>query len=304
MEEEKNIFKAGYVAIVGEPNVGKSTLLNAFLGQKVSIVARKPQTTRQRVIGILSRADAQIIFLDTPGFLKPKYLLHKEMVKHAEYAVADADIVLAMVAPGRNMESADDVLKRLVPLCRGKVVLLAVNKIDVLEASTISQTVDQFAHSSAFNEIVPISALRGDNVTRLVEMLIHHLPQHEPFYPSDIVSQHPERFFAAEFIREQVFEHYQEEIPYATAVEISEFKERDGGKIFIAADILVERESQKGILIGRKGAALKKIGVAARKMIEEFLQHEVYLDLRVKVRERWRESESMIRRLGYHSDKG
>ncbi len=303
MEEGKSIFKAGYVAIVGEPNVGKSTLLNTLLGQKISIVARKPQTTRQRVTGILSRADAQIIFLDTPGFLKPKYLLQKEMVKHAELALQDADVVLAMIAPGRHGTFDDNMAERVLPYCSTKPVLLALNKIDKIEPAAVTLTVDAIAQKAHFNDIIPISALRGENVDRLLQSLIRRLPVHEHYYPPDIVSHHPERFFVAEFIREQVFEQFREEIPYATAVEIGEFKERDGGKIFIAADILVERESQKGILIGRKGEALKKTGVAARKVIEHFLQHEVFLELRVKVKEKWRESELMMRRLGYHSDK-
>jgi GTP-binding protein Era len=302
MEEERNTFKAGYVAIVGEPNVGKSTLLNAFLGQKVSIVARKPQTTRQRVTGILNREDAQIIFLDTPGFMKPKYRLHQEMLKHAQLAIEDADVVLSMIAPGRTGHIDDEMQERLLPITSRKTVLLAVNKIDVLGPSELSLAIDPLAQRNIFKKIVPISALRGDNVAMLLQSLIEYLPEHEPYYPADIVSKHPERFFAAEFIREQVFEQFREEIPYATAVEISEFKEQDGRKFFIAADILVERESQKGILIGRRGAALKKIGVESRKVIEDFLQHEVFLELRVKVREKWRENESIIRRLGYHSD--
>jgi GTP-binding protein Era len=303
MEEGKSLFRAGYVAIVGEPNVGKSTLLNAFLGQKVSIVARKPQTTRQRVTGILSSADAQIIFLDTPGFLKPKYLLHKEMVKHAERALKDADVVIVMIAPGQNGKFNGDVQESILRLTGNKPVFLALNKIDQVDPSAVSLAIDHVGAKGIFDEIIPISALKGDNVQRLLKSLIKHLPVHEQYYSPDIVSQHAERFFVAEFIREQVFEQFKEEIPYATAVEIGEFKERDGGKFFIAADILVERESQKGIVIGRGGGALKKIGVAARKVIEDFLQHEVFLELRVKVKEKWRESESMMRRFGYHSEK-
>ena len=169
MEEDQNIFKAGYVAIVGEPNVGKSTLLNSFLGQKVSIVARKPQTTRQRVTGILSRADAQIIFLDTPGFLKPKYRLHKEMVKHAELAIEDADVVLAMTVPGRTEESDHVMQERLLPFCREKAILLAINKIDTVEPAEVSTTIEYFVQKNIFKEIIPISALRGDNITKLIQ---------------------------------------------------------------------------------------------------------------------------------------
>ncbi len=286
---------------MGEPNVGKSTLLNAMLDQKISIVTNKPQTTRQRVLGIFSREDAQIIFLDTPGLLKPKYLLHKEMVKHAESALSDADIILVMTDAARKVELPEEVSLRVLPLCRTKPVFLVINKVDKVNKAELLPVIQTFVKENLFKEIIPISALKRDNLEDLLKTIIRYLPEHEPFYPKDIVSEYPERFFVAEFLREKLFEKYREEIPYSTAVEIREFKEREKGKILINADIIVERESQKGIVIGRKGEALKEIGTEARKEIENFLQHGVFLELHVKVREKWRDNESIIRQLGYHS---
>ncbi len=301
MEEAKTKYKAGYVAIVGEPNVGKSTLLNAMLDQKISIVTNKPQTTRQRVLGILSREDSQIIFLDTPGLLKPKYLLHKEMVKHAESALADADIILVMTYVDRKIELPEEVSMRILPLCKIKPVFLVINKVDKVNKAELLPIIQTFTKENQFKEIVPISALKRDNLDDLLKTIIKYLPEHEAFYPKDIVSEYPERFFVAEFLREKLFEKFREEIPYSTAVEIREFKERERGKILINADIIVERESQKGIVIGRKGEALKEIGTEARKEIEIFLQRGVFLELHVKVRDKWRENDSIIRQLGYHS---
>jgi len=301
MKENKNKYKAGYVAIVGEPNVGKSTLMNALLEQKISIVTNKPQTTRQRVLGILSREDAQIIFLDTPGLLKPKYLLHKEMVKSAESALADADIVIVMTQASRGTEIPSEVSERILPLCKTKPVILVINKADTVNKSELLPVIETFDKLGYFKEIVPVSALRHDNLNAIVQSLIQYTPEHDAFYPPDIISESPERFFVAEFIREQLFEKFSEEIPYSTAVEIREFKDRETGKTLINADIIVERDSQKGIIIGKMGEALKHVGISARIQIEEFLQRKVYLELHVKVKEKWRENEAILRQLGYHS---
>jgi GTPase len=301
MEEIKKKYKAGYVAIVGEPNVGKSTLLNALLDQKISIVTNKPQTTRQRVLGILSRDEAQIIFLDTPGLLKPKYLLHEEMVKHAESALADADIILVMNDAAKKAQLPEEVRIRILPLCKIKPVFLIINKADKVNKGELLPIIHTFSQEMQFKEIIPVSALKRDNLDAILKSIIHYLPEHEAFYSKDIVSEYPERFFVAEFIREQLFEKFREEIPYSTAVEIREFKEREKGKTLINADIIVERDSQKGIVIGKNGEALKHIGTEARREIETFLQHEVFLELHVKVREKWRENDTMLRQLGYHT---
>jgi len=303
MEILKPNHKAGYVAIVGEPNVGKSTLLNALLKQKISIVTNKPQTTRQRVLGILSIDDAQIVFLDTPGLLQPKYLLQKEMMKSVESALGEADIVLFMTQTSRGTELPIELSEHVLPLCKIKPVILLINKVDTINKADILPVIESFDKLNYFKEIIPISALQKDNIDAIVQSLIQYLPEHEAFYPADIVSESPERFFVAELIREQLFKKFSEEIPYSTAVEIREFKERETGKTLIRADIIVERDSQKGIIIGKNGEALKSIGTSARIQIEEFLQRAVFLELHVKVREKWRESEAMLRQLGYSSKK-
>lgn len=299
MSEQSKRFRAGYVAIVGEPNVGKSTLMNALLNQKISIVTKKPQTTRQRVLGILTHDDYQIIFLDTPGLLKPKYLLHEKMMSAAESALADADVVVVMTEVSKGSELPEEVARRVMHQKLGKPTLLVVNKVDTVRKEEILPVIDRFAKMEVFREIIPISALKQDNLSDLLKTIVGYLSEHEPFYPADIVSESPERFFVAEFIREKIFEQFREEIPYSTAVEIVEFKEREVGKTYINADIIVERDSQKGILIGQKGAALKRVGESARKEIELFLDRPVFLELHVKQRDKWRESEQWLKRFGY-----
>lgn len=296
-------YKAGYVAIVGEPNVGKSTLLNALLGQKISIVTRKPQTTRQRVLGILTTPASQMIFLDTPGLLDAKYLLQETMMRSASRALDDADVVLVLIEAAAA-DLPDKVRNRLEPLAKKKTLLLCLNKVDTAPREQVLPVLAQFAKSGLFREVIPISALKKENLDDLLKTINHYLPDHPAFYPEDAVSEQPERFFVAEIIREKIFEQFSEEIPYSTAVEIREFKDREEGKTYINADIIVERDSQKGILIGKKGAALKAIGQSARKDIEEFVGRQVFLELFVKVGEKWRSKESWMKRLGYESEKG
>lgn len=295
----EKIHKAGYVAIVGEPNVGKSTLLNALLDQKLSIVTSKPQTTRQQVLGILSTEESQIIFLDTPGLLRPQYLLHEKMLQSAEMALQDADIILVLTEVSRGDDLPAPVEEALSPFVGKKKIVLVINKVDTIHREQVLPLIDHFARSEKFSDIVPVSALRRENLDELLRTITGDLPVHPPFYPPDVVSEQPERFFAAELIREKIFEQFREEIPYSTAVDIVEFKEREEGKTYINADIIVERESQKAILIGRGGAALKKVGQQARVDIEQFIGRSVYLDLHVKVREKWREKENWLKRLGY-----
>jgi GTP-binding protein Era len=302
MSEAPAEFKAGYVAIVGEPNVGKSTLMNSLLNQKISIVTPKPQTTRQRVLGILSRDDAQVIFLDTPGLIKPKYLLQEKMVNSAESALNDADVIIVMTEVSRGSRLPIEVEKLVLQKHSSKPILLVINKVDGIYKPEILPSIAEFSKRSVFREVIPVSALKQDNLDDLMKTLLTYLPVHEPFYPTDIVSDSPERFFVAEFIREKVFDQFSEEVPYSTAVEIREFHEREEGKTFISADIVVERESQKGILIGAKGEALKTVGQAARLEIEAFLEHPVFLELRVKVREHWREREALLRNYGYSTN--
>ncbi len=299
MSDGVHEFKAGYVAIVGEPNVGKSTLMNALLKQKISIVTAKPQTTRQRILGILSTDEAQIVFLDTPGLIKPKYLLHEKMLSSAESALQDADIILVMTDISRGTHLPKEVEEIAVNKYSNKPRILVINKADTVYKPTILPTIAEFSQRGIFRDVIPISALKEQNLDDLLTTVLGYLPVHEPFYPTDIVSDAPEKFFVAELIREKVFEQFSEEIPYSTAVEIREYREKEEGKTYIDADVVVERESQKGILIGAKGEALKKVGQAARTEIEEFIQHPIYLNLHVKVREHWREKEELLRNYGY-----
>jgi GTP-binding protein Era len=298
---EKDEFRAGYVAIVGEPNVGKSTLMNALLDQKLSIVTPKPQTTRRRVLGILNGSGYQVVFLDTPGILKPKYLLQKAMVETAYTAVDDADLVLVMIdardSAVENDPKWDLVLSRVKR--SDKPALLVINKIDLVKKGELLPMIDRFSKLPIFKEIVPISALKGENVEDLKSTVVRYLPVGKPYFPSDAITDQPEKFFVAEIIREKIFEKYRDEIPYSTEVEVVEFKEREGKKDFINAEVFVERDSQKGILIGKGGAALKEVGELARKKVEDFLGREVFLELRVKVRENWRKDERWLKRLGY-----
>jgi GTP-binding protein Era len=294
-------FRCGYVAIVGEPNVGKSTLMNRLLGQKISIVTRKPQTTRHKILGILSNDSAQMIFLDTPGIITPHYALHEAMMRSAGMAIADADIVCLMIdasdSGSDDPASHGQVFERLAAV--QKPVHLVINKTDLVQKQALLPIIDAFARRFRFGEILPVSGLTGDGVGELLRVLERGLPEHPPLYPPDIVSDHQERFFVAEIIREKIFIALQDEVPYATTVDIVEFKERTRGKWFISADVYVERDSQKGIVIGKGGAKLREIGSHARKDIEAFLQTPVFLELHVKVREGWREQEEWLKRLGY-----
>lgn len=304
MSEEQNIakdFRCGYVTIIGEPNVGKSTLMNGLLGRKISIVTHKPQTTRHKVLGILSTQEHQIIFLDTPGIIKPKYLLQAVMMQFASIAMQDADLLLFMIdAIDPKIGEAlthDEAFKKLRGL--NKPVFLIINKIDLVNKGTLLPIIDHYSRQFPFKEIFPVSALKLEGTQELLPAMRTALPLHPPLYPLDIVSEQSERFFVSEIIREKIFVKCQEEVPYSTTVDIVEFKERERGKWFISADVYVERDSQKGILIGKNGVMLKEIGRQSRQDIERFLGHSVFLELRVKVREKWRDDEQWLARLGY-----
>jgi GTP-binding protein Era len=294
-------FRCGYAAIVGEPNVGKSTLMNGLLGQKISIVTSKPQTTRHKILGILSNETFQAIFLDTPGIIEPRYALHTAMMGAADGALKEADIVMFMVDAGRPGVDRDSVERRTLERLReaGRPVYLLVNKIDLLDKALLLPLIGRYAEFFPFREIIPISAKTRDGFPDIQQTLARDLPRHPPLYPTDIVSDQQERFFVAEIIREKIFLECAEEVPYATSVDVVEFKEHEGKKWFISAEIYVERDSQKGILIGKQGGMLRTIGARSRKDIEKFLDHPVFLDLHVKVRGKWREDLQWLRRLGY-----
>ena len=298
MESDKKTFKSGFVAIVGKPNVGKSTLINDFLGCKLSIVTPKPQTTRKKIMGVLTKEEYQIVFYDTPGIMEPKYELQKYMVKEAYEAIEDADVILMMAEPFEPPAEKDkDFFEKLSHL--NIPVILAINKIDLVEKDSLIPILSAYNQRFNFAEIVPISALKGTNLDLMLNLVVKYLPEGEPFYPDDYMTDYNERFLASEIIREKVFEFYGEEIPYSTTVEIEEFKEREAGKDFIKAIIFVERDSQKGIIIGENGKAIKRVGVIAREEIEKQTGRKVYLELWVKVMEKWRKDKKKMYKLGY-----
>ena len=290
-------FKTGYVAIVGRPNVGKSTLMNSLLKMKLAIVSPKPQTTRHRILGILNGENHQVILLDTPGLMNPRYPLQETMVKTARSTMNESDLILLMVSATGLDGNDEDIIYSLSRYPIPK--FLIINKIDLVKKSRILPLIDRLKETATFQEILPISALKSDGLTDLLDYIIKTLPDSEPIYPPDIVSDEPERFFVSEIIREQIFLHYGEEIPYSTTVQVETFEERPDRKDYILAAITVERPSQKGILIGKKGQAIKKVGQAARNGIENFIGRPVFLDLEVKVKKKWRKNEFLLKRMGY-----
>ncbi len=295
--QNQSKFKCGYVAIIGKPNVGKSTLMNSFFHQKLAIVSPKPQTTRHRILGILSGEKHQIIFIDTPGLMKPKYSLQEAMLEAAQKSIRDADLLLVMVSALKVNDRDDQIIDSLRDISATK--LLVINKIDSIKKAHLLPMMDRFRKKEIFQEIIPISALRREGLELLESLILKYLPENPAFYPADMLSDEPERFFVAEIVREQIFRYYGDEIPYATAVHIETFKERSGEKDFIKAVITVEQNSQKGILIGKKGTALKKVGSLARSKIEQFLERPVYLELEVRVRKKWRKKSVYVKELGY-----
>jgi len=290
-------FKAGYVAIVGRPNVGKSTLMNTLLDRKLAIVTHKPQTTRHQILGILTGDNHQVILLDTPGLMNPQYMLQEAMMQTARKTMQQADLILMMMDAVDPMERDEEIIGPLDKYTQPK--FLVINKIDRVDKVEVLPLMDRFTQTGLFREIIPISALRADNLDRLLSCILDVLPTGEPYYPPDQISNEPERFFVSEIIREQIFLHYGDEIPYSTTVQIDAFEERSQGKDYIEATIVVERDSQKGILIGKGGLAIKRTGQTARQGIEQFIQRPVFLKLNVRVKKKWRKDENLIKRFGY-----
>jgi len=288
-------FKSGFVSIVGKPNVGKSTLMNRLIGEQLSITTPKAQTTRHRIMGILNGDNYQIVYSDTPGILEPKYALHDAMMSYVKVSLEDADLILLVVSLEDKYEPLlfDRFKKIQTP------VLLIINKIDLAKGS---QVLDKSAHwkehLTNLASIIPVSATTGENTELLFDTIIGAIPEHPPYFPQDELSDKSERFFAAELIREKIFMNFDQEVPYSTEVAVTEFKE-EPDIIRMRAEIYVERDSQKGIIIGKGGSALKKLGSEARKDMETFFDKKVFLETHVKVAGNWRKERDKLRRFGY-----
>lgn len=292
----KAAHKAGFVNIIGKPNVGKSTLINLLLGERISIISPKAQTTRHRVLGIVNEPDFQLIYSDTPGILDPQYALHENMMRYVESALEDADVLVYLFDINQSYEylpQLEQIKTFNIPL------ILVLNKIDLGRGSQAEDKLKDWAEKIQPNQSVMISALNATNTSELLDIVLQYLPEHPPYFPKDALTDKTERFFAAEIIREKIFLGYKQEVPYSTEVVVESFKENKD-IIRIRAEIFVERNSQKGILIGKKGAALKSVGVAARKDLEAFFQKQVHLELFVKVEENWRRKQKQLNRFGYH----
>ncbi|UOQ46352.1 GTPase Era [Halobacillus salinarum] len=296
------IFKSGFVAIVGRPNVGKSTFMNRVIGEKIAIMSDKPQTTRNKIQGVFTDKEAQIIFIDTPGIHKPKHKLGDYMVHVAENSLNEVDAVMFMVNAEEGYGRGDQfILDRLQKV--SQPVFLVLNKIDRVHPDQLLPLIDQYREKLSFEEVVPISALEGNNVSHLLEVLKGLLPEGPQFYPEDQLTDHPERFIVSEFIREKVLHLTREEIPHSIAVVIENIEQRENSNaVLIQAAIIVERQSQKGIIIGKQGSMLKEIGKRARKDIEALLGSNVYLELWVKVQKDWRNRQVQLSDFGYREE--
>ncbi|UII74790.1 GTPase Era [Flagellimonas sp. HMM57] len=290
--------KAGFVNIIGNPNVGKSTLMNAFVGEKLSIITSKAQTTRHRILGIVNGDDFQVILSDTPGIIKPAYQLQNSMMDFVKSAFEDADVLLYMVEIGEKALKDEAFFKKIQ---NSKIpVLLLLNKIDTSEQHILEEQIQHWQVLLPTAEIHPISALENFNVKEVFERILELLPEAPPYYPKDQLTDKPERFFVNETIREKILMHYKKEIPYAVEVETEEFFE-DDDIIRIRSIIMVERDTQKGIIIGHKGSALKRVGVEARKDLEKFFSKQVHIELYVKVNKNWRSNSRQLKRFGYNN---
>ncbi|MFC2125812.1 GTPase Era [Bacteroidota bacterium] len=289
--------KAGFVNIIGKPNAGKSTLMNQLVGEKLAIITSKAQTTRHRIMGILNGDDFQIVYSDTPGYLKPEYQLHQSMMNFVRSSLEDADILLLIA--GIDEKYNIEELQRLLKKTEAKIIFL-LNKTDLSKGSQAEDKMKYWQEAWEFDEMIPISALDGTNVDLLFQKILDYLPDHPPFYPKDELSNRPEKFFAGEIVREKIFVNYQKEVPYSSEVVVTEFTE-DENIIRMRAEIYVERDSQKGIIIGNKGKALKKVGTEARMDMEKFFGKKVFLETYVKVEKDWRKKKQKLNRFGYNS---
>jgi GTP-binding protein Era len=299
---KKDSFKSGFVSIIGRPNVGKSTFLNRVIGQKIAIMSDKPQTTRNKIQGVYTENDAQVVFIDTPGIHKPKHKLGDFMVKAAQESIKDVDATLFMINANEGLGRGDEFIIEKLQGTKSPVILV-VNKVDTIHPDELFQIIDKYKDLYPFAEIVPISALQGNNVDRLLDVVKKYLPEGPQYYPADQVTDHPERFIIAELVREKVLHLTREEVPHSIAVVIEQIERRpEGNAIYVNATIIVERPSQKGIIIGKQGSLLKEVGKRARLDIENLLGTKVFLELWVKVQKDWRNRMSQLRDLGFRED--
>ncbi len=288
--------KAGFVSIIGKPNVGKSTLMNQMVGERLSIITSKAQTTRHRIMGILNGDDFQIVYSDTPGIIKPQYELHKSMMRFVHTSLDDADVILFVTDIFEEYDE-DDVIQKLKNI--DAVIILIINKTDMATQEQVVEKVNYWKENFTAKYVIPISALKNFNVDKVFELILENLPYHPPYFHKDELTDKPERFFAAEIIREKIFLNYKKEIPYCCEVIITEFQEKED-IIVVKSEILVERDSQKGIIIGKDGSSLKKIGIEAREDMEKFFEKKVFLEQFVKVELDWRKKENKLKRFGYN----
>ncbi|MDY6875272.1 MAG: GTPase Era [Chloroflexota bacterium] len=292
--------RSGFVAVIGRPNVGKSTLMNRLVGQKVAIVSPKPQTTRSRILGILTREEAQVIFVDTPGLHRPHHKLGQAMIATATSTIPDADVVLFIVDVSVLPTDEDRMIASLIQEHTESPVILVLNKMDLLSAAKVKPHTESYWELATYHhEWMMTIATQGVNLDKLLSLIVAALPEGPRYYPGDQVTDQTEREIAAELIREQVLRYTRQEVPHAVAVVVEEFKEQESSVVYVAANVFVEKNSQKGIVIGRRGQMLRQIGKAARQEIERMTGGRVYLDLWVKVRKGWRRDEKELRRLGY-----
>ena len=290
--------KAGFIGIVGKPNVGKSTFSNLLIGERLSIISPKAQTTRHRILGIINEENYQLIISDTPGVIKPNYKLQEHMMSVIGDIFNDSDLILTMIAAD-DAELPDEIIEKLGKSKQAKILL--INKCDLIKAAEMEILIDKYLKMNLFKQVFAISAKNGINKSFLISDLLPYIPEHPPFYPKDQLTDRNERFFVEEMVREAIFYNYKQEIPYATQVEVIQFKE-DTTIIRIVATIFAERESQKGILIGPKGVGIKRIGIAARKLCEEFFGKQIFLDLQISVKRDWRKNDQTLKRFGYKSE--
>ncbi|MDQ0299745.1 GTP-binding protein Era [Salibacterium salarium] len=294
-------FKSGFVALVGRPNAGKSTLLNFVLEEKIAIMSDKPQTTRNKIQGIHTTDEAQVIFIDTPGIHKPKHKLGDFMVQSAVQSLQEVDLILFLIDASDSYGPGEEFIVNKLKET-STPTFLVINKIDQIHPDQLIEKIDEYRTRADFAEVVPVSALQGNNVDTLMDQIINYMEEGPQFYPEDQLTDHPERFVVSELVREKVLHLTQDEIPHSIAVYVEEMKEREEGAVYISAVIVVERSSQKGIIIGKQGSMLKEIGKRARQDIEALLASSVYIDLFVKVQKDWRNSRYQLNEYGYNEE--